>query len=166
MSTKVKMWLLCYARVVILIASIVILNTKVIFYQKNWKKILDKIKDKHFIILNGIELIIFSEYYELYKENFQSRILTNGLALIRKPYLYATLKENGINKIALSYYFGIHDDIFAVKSSMMDDLIEFLVRNGFQVKLMTTVLSDNYKMISAMCNKTYELGAKIIKFTN
>ena len=75
-------------------------------------------------------------------------------------------KENGINEIALSYHFGIQDDISAVKSSMLDGLIENLVENGFQVKLMTTLSSDNYKMISTMCSKAYEFGAKTIKFTN
>ena len=116
--------------------------------------------------MNGTEPILIPEYYELYKENSQNRILTNGLELIRNPDLYDILKENGINEIALSYHFGIQDDISAVKSSMLDGLIENLVENGFQVKLMTTISSDNYKMISTMCSKAYELGAKTIKFTN
>lgn len=136
------------------------------FSLEELKKIFDKIKDKHFVILNGTEPILFPEYYELYKKNSQSRILTNGLALIRNPNLYNILKENGINEIALSYHFGIQDDISAVKSSMLDTLIGNLVENGFQVKLMTTVSSDNYKMISAMCSRAYKLGAKTIKFTN
>ena len=80
--------------------------------------------------------------------------------------MYDILKESEINEIALSYHFGIQDDISAVKSSMLDGLMENLVENGFQVKLVTTLSSDNYKMISIMCSKTYELGAKTIKFTN
>lgn len=136
------------------------------FLLEELKKIFDKIKDKYFIILNGAEPILFPEYYELYKENSQHRILTNGLALIRKPDLYESLKENEIYEVALSYHFGIQDDISAVKSSMLDNLIESLVENAFQVKLMTTISSDNYKMISSMCKKAYELGAKTIKFTN
>lgn len=136
------------------------------FSPEELKKIFDKIKDKYFVILNGTEPILFPEYYELYKENSQNRILTNGLELIRNLDLYDILKENGINEIALSYHFGIQDDIFAIKSSMLDGLIENLVENGFQVKLMTTLSSDNYKMISIMCSKAYELGAKTIKFTN
>ena len=136
------------------------------FSPEELKKIFDKIKDKYFIILNGIEPILFPEYYELYKENSQNRILTNGLELIRNPDMYDILKENGINEIALSYHFGIQDDISAVKSSMLDGLIGNLVENGFQVKLITTVSSDNYKMISPMCSKAYELGTKTIKFTN
>lgn len=136
------------------------------FSLEELKKIFGKIKDKYFICLNGTEPILFPEYYELYKENSQSRILTNGLTLIRNPDLYDTLRENGINEIALSYHFGIQDDISTVKSSMLDDLIGSLVENGFQIKLMTTVSSDNYKMILTMCNKACELGAKTIKFTN
>lgn len=136
------------------------------FSPKELKKIFDKIKNKHFIILNGAEPILFPEYYKLYKENSQSRILTNGLALMRNPDLYDVLKENGITEIALSYHFGIQDDISTVKSSMLDVLIGSLAENEFQVKLMTTVSSDNYKMILVMCNKAYELGAKTIKFTN
>lgn len=41
------------------------------FSSKELKKIFDKIKDKYFIILNGTELILFPEYYELYKENLK-----------------------------------------------------------------------------------------------
>lgn len=136
------------------------------FSSEEIKKLFNNIKDKYFIILNGTEPILFPEYYDLYKENNQNRILTNGLELIKNPKLYDILKENIINEIALSYHFGIQDDISAVKSSMLDNLIKSLVENDFQVKLMTTISSDNYKMIQKMCNKAYELGAKTIKFTN
>ena len=124
------------------------------------------IKDKYFIILNGTEPILFKEYYHLYKENKQTRILTNGLELIRHPELYKALKEIGIEEIALSYHFGMQDDISFVKSSMLDKLIKDLTKNGFKVKLMTTISSDNYKNIPNMCKMAHELGASTIKFTN
>lgn len=124
------------------------------------------IKDKYFIILNGTEPILFKEYYHIYKENKQTRILTNGLELIRNPGLYKTLKDIGIEEIALSYHFGMQDDISFVKSNMLDKLIKDLTTNGFKVKLMTTISSDNYKIIPNMCKIAHELGAKTIKFTN
>ena len=124
------------------------------------------IKNKHFIILNGTEPILFSEYYHLYKENNQKRIMTNGLELIRRPELCNILKDNGIEEISLSYHFGIQDNISFVKSNMLDELIEKLNNNGFKIKLMTTISSDNYKNIKKMCKKAFDLHAKTIKFTN
>lgn len=136
------------------------------FTKDNLRILFDSIKDKHFIILNGTEPILFQEYYEIFKENNQQRLLTNGLELMKNPDLYETLKENGITEIALSYHFGIQDDISYVKTSMLDNLISDLIKNGFQVKLMTTISSENYQMIPYMCKRASELGAKTIKFTN
>lgn len=136
------------------------------FDLENLRQLYNSLKGKHFIILNGTEPILFSEYYEVFKENSQQRILTNGLELINNPSIYDSLKGNGITEIALSYHFGIQDDISYVKSSMLDSLIEDLIKNGFNIKLMTTISSDNYKEIDNMCFKAHELGAKTIKFTN
>ena len=136
------------------------------FDLENLRQLFNSLKGKHFIILNGTEPILFPEYYEFFKENSQQRILTNGLELINNPSIYDSLKENGITEIALSYHFGIQDEISYVKSSMLDSLIEDLIKNGFNIKLMTTISSDNYKEIDNMCFKAHELGAKTIKFTN
>ena len=86
--------------------------------------------------------------------------------IIRNKELYKTLKKNGIKEIALSYHFGMQDDISFVKSDMLNNLISDLVKNGFKVKLMTTISTDNYKKIPEMCKRAHELGASTIKFTN
>jgi len=136
------------------------------FSKDNLDLLFKNLKEKYFIILNGTEPILFPEYYQFFRENSQERILTNGLELINNPMLYDVLKENGINEIALSYHFGIQDDLSAVKSSMLDRLISNLRENQFKIKLMTTISTENYKNIADMCRSAYKLGANTIKFTN
>lgn len=136
------------------------------FKSEDLVKIVTQLRKKYFVILNGTEPILYPEYYEVFRQNEQHRILTNGLELMRNKSVREKLLSNGIDEIALSYHFGMQDDISYVKEEWLDILIRELKEQGFRIKLMTTISADNYKKIDEMCRRAYELGANTIKFTN
>lgn len=130
------------------------------------KHLLEELRKKYFVILNGTEPILFPEYYELFSINEQERLLTNGLEFYRHPELIDIIKKYGIKEIAISYHFGMQDEISYVKSEWLEQIIRNLKNKDIKVKLMTTLSTDNYLLIDKMCKKAHDLGANTIKFTN
>ena len=130
------------------------------------RELLEELKKKYFVILNGTEPILFPEYYELFSINNQQRLLTNGLEFYRHPELIDIIKEYGVQEIAMSYHFGMQDEISYVKSEWLEKVIHDLREKDVKVKLMTTLSTDNYLLIDEMCKKAHDLGASTIKFTN
>lgn len=74
--------------------------------------------------------------------------------------------EYGLESISISYHFGLHDKISLIPSNILEEVFEILRRKNFNYRLMTTVTTTNYNMVSEMCRKTIELGARGIYFTN
>lgn len=136
------------------------------FSENDLKEIIPELQKKYIVVLNGTEPIMYPEYLKFFKMVGQHKILTNGLALMYKENLMEDLLENEINEIGLSYHFGIQDEISNVKTYMLDKLIKKLKDNGFTVRLLTSLSSDNYAGIEEYCKKAIELGADKLKFTN
>lgn len=136
------------------------------FSDDELSKLVPELLKKYKVDMNGTEPILFEEYFKYFKMAGNTRILTNGIALIDNYDLMNKLKANGIDTIRLSYHYGIQDKISSIKMVELDRLIEQLLDNDFKVKLMCSLSKDNYKCIDEFCDKALSLGVESVKFTN
>lgn len=126
----------------------------------------NKLADDHEIRINGSEPLLHKEYLESLKRAKQKLILTNGL-VFKDNYDYIDeLKDIGIKRIGISYHFDIHDSISLVSKEYLDNLFKEIIKRGLDVQVMTTITSENYKMIPEYCDYCFKNGIKIIRFTN
>ena len=129
-------------------------------------EMINLLKDKYIIELNGAEILTNLGYLKSYKLLGQHFLISNGKAILDNPLTIEKLKENEITTVSLSYHFGIQDKISAVSFYYLNQIIDTLHRNDIEVRLMTTINSDNYNSILNMCDNALLLGARAIKFTN
>lgn len=128
--------------------------------------IVRNLKKRYSLNINGAEVLTNFDYLKSYKEIGQHFVLTNGIVFLKNGNVCNTLKENDISSISLSYHFGIQDNLSLVKIRDLDKIVDIIKSNNFEFRLMTTITSENYKLIPYMCKKAEELGARGIKFTN
>lgn len=128
--------------------------------------IVSNLKGKYSLNINGAEVLTNFDYLKSYKEIGQHFVLTNGKAFLTNNDVCTKLKENDIRSVSLSYHFGIQDNLSPIKIRDLDKIINIIKSNNFEFRLMTTITSENYKLIPYMCKRAEELGAKGIKFTN
>ena len=128
--------------------------------------IVRNLKKRYSLNINGAEVLTNFDYLKSYKEIGQHFVLTSGIVFLKNGNVCNTLKENDISSISLSYHFGIQDNLSPVKIRDLDKIIDIIKSNNFEFRLMTTITSENYKLIPYMCKKAEELGARGIKFTN
>ncbi len=124
------------------------------------------LKDKYNLNINGAENLINLEYLRSYNEINQSFVLTNGMVFLTNEETCKKLKDNNITSVSLSCHFGIQDDLSPIKMKDLNKIINVLKNNDLQFRLMTTITSENYKLVPYMCEQAKKLGAKGIKFTN
>lgn len=136
------------------------------FNDEQLSHIVPNLMNKYGVLMNGTEPILFDEYFKYFKMAGNDSIMTNGIALIDNIDLMEKLQENGISVIMLSYHYGIQDEISGIKTEQLDKLVKQLTTYGFTVKLMCSLSTENYMYIDECCKKAYELGAKIVRFTN
>lgn len=142
------------------------INYNGMFNDEELKDLVPTLLKKYRVLFNGTEPILHDEYLKYYKMANNNIIMTNGIALVEDNGLICKLKENGINQIALSYHYGIQDEISQIKIKELDKLILKLKKQGFKVKLMCSISRDNLKCIEACCEKAYNLGVDYVRFTN
>ena len=137
------------------------------FSPEELKKIACNLSKKYNIMINGAEPLVDLRYLESYPIINQKHILTNGFALINN---YAetieNLKKNGIDNISISYHFDMHDKFSSINKKDLEDLFRKIILDGFKLRIMATITSENYKKIEDYCELAYKMGAKSIKFTN
>lgn len=131
----------------------------------NAKQKIEALGKKYTVWLNGAEPLVNLSYLELYPMVKQDFILTNGKALLVKENR-DKLKYYGIKQINISYHFDIHDSISKISRQTVKNLIETLIKEGFTVKIMTTLSKINYKKLEEYCREAFCMGAKKIKFFN
>ena len=124
------------------------------------------LKERYQININGAEILTNPEYLKSYKEIGQQFVLTNGKAILINPNIINILKHNGITSVSISYHFGIQDELSPIKLYDLDKAINIIKKSGLEFRLLTTITSDNYKLIPYMCARAYSMGARGIKFTN
>lgn len=124
------------------------------------------LKNKYSLNINGAENLTELGYLDSYQEINQTWILTNGKILYENPEVIEYLLSKGIKSVSLSYHYKIQDSISGISLEKLNELLSKLNAMGMQYKFMTTITSQNYKYINEMCEDSYRLGAKGIKFTN
>lgn len=130
------------------------------------QQLIEVFSAKYNTSINGTEVIIHPEFFRFFKTIEQTRIMTNGLEIIRNPEVLVQLKNNGIERISISYHIGIHDNISAVNKNLITKVIGLTKKHGMKVRLMVTVNKYNYKNVKEICKQAVLLGADSIRFTN
>ena len=125
-----------------------------------------KCSEKYNTSINGSELLIHPEYFKTIQMVGQTRIMTNGIEIVRNPDIMKELKNRGIKIISISYHMGIHDEISSVQKEMIYKVINIAKQNSVKVRIMVTIDKDNYILVESMCKKALELGVNSIRFTN
>lgn len=118
------------------------------------------------VSLNGTELLLHPEYFDIMQLIEQDFIITNGLELSKNPALIHELCKIGIKYVGISDHFFIHETISSVNTEMIENLLKVLSANGFCADIRTTITSQNYNRLNEMCDLAYAMGASGIKFTN
>ena len=125
-----------------------------------------KLSNRYTIMLNGTEPILNIDYLQSYNLNNQDYLLTNGLAIYNNYDLIDELKKNNINRISISYHYGIHDDISQISTDIIKKTVDLLLTNGFNVRLLCTISSKNYDKVLEFCDVCHSMGVNAVKFTN
>lgn len=124
------------------------------------------LKDKYRIKVNGAEPLINPEYLSSYKKAEQKFILTNGIEIYKDPNLIQKIKANGIEKIYMSYHFGMHEKISNIPKNIIVENIKNIHKCGLKVYLMTTLSQSNYRLVESICEEAHLLQADGIMFNN
>ena len=124
------------------------------------------LNEKYNVILNGAEILTDIDYLKSFEYINQNYFMSNGLAIYNNPQILDTIKNYEITSISLSYHFGIQDNISVMTQQKIEKVINLILQKDLQVRLLTTITSDNYNKIIEMCDKFVQLGVSGIKFTN
>ncbi|MDO5569371.1 MAG: radical SAM protein [bacterium] len=124
-----------------------------------------KLKSKYQLNINGTEILL-QNYYDSLKLINQYRILTNGIAITNNPKILTKLQDAGVNMIAMSYHFGIHDKVSDVKQCLIENNIKLIQKKGMNVELMCTITQKNYNLVLDICEKALKLNVHKLRFIN
>ena len=128
--------------------------------------LIEGFSNKYNTSINGTEVILHPEFFKFFGKIGQTRIMTNGLEIIKNPEVLSNLKTSGIEIISISYHIGIHDNISAVNKKMIMKVINLAKEYDMKVRLMVTINRYNYRNVKEICAKAVEMGANSIRFTN
>ena len=142
------------------------INYNGLFKDERLNELVPILLKKYKVLFNGAEPIIHKEYLKYYKMANNDIIMTNGIALKNNNELMNILIENEVKEIAISYHYGIQDDISLIKIRELDLIIKNLKDKGFKVKLMCSLSVDNYLLVEEACLNAINIGADKIRFTN
>ena len=121
---------------------------------------------KYTVKLNGTELLLHPEYFDILRYIKQDYILTNGLALQHHPEYAKSLNDAGIKYVGISYHLFAGSGLETIEQNTLVSIINCLHNHGIKCDVRTTITQDNYDKCAKICEIAYELGADGIKFTN
>ncbi len=122
---------------------------------------------KHYIVtLNGTELLLHPEYFDVMQGIHQDFIITNGLEIVRNPDVAFSLTQIGIRYIGISYHFYTHEKISTTSKEIVKKAVSIAKAAGLKTDIRTTVSRENFTHVLEMCQSAQSWGADGIKFTN
>lgn len=130
------------------------------------EELIETLGQDYRITLLGGEILTDPQYLKLFTRINQTYLLTNGLALAQDMSLYDALRENGINTITLSYYFGFEKYFCGVSAEIVQDVIRNALQRGFRIELNTVIGSFNYQNVLSICEQAFTMRASTIRFHN
>lgn len=116
--------------------------------------------------LNGTEPLLHRDYIQSFQYIGQTRVMTNGLVFKDNFEYLDDLKKSGITTINTSYHFSLHSIISPVPKDYLLQLWAEIQKRGMRFTINCTLSTHNYLAIDEICDETYELGARRIRFTN
>lgn len=133
---------------------------------KDLSNMINKLKDKYTISLNGSELLLQKGYLKILESLNQDRVLTNGIVIYNNERLLNEMKNKGIKWVCMSYHFKLHNKVSLINKNIILDNIKKLKQKGFKVEIMTTISKLNYLDIENNILEAIDLGVDCIRFTN
>jgi MoaA/NifB/PqqE/SkfB family radical SAM enzyme len=132
---------------------------------ENVLKLVDIFSDRGYkVITGGSEILLNQNYLKAYERAGQKYLLTNGILLSKHPEIPEQLRKYGIDEVRISLHFGIQEELGSVPEKVAEKAIENAKKSKMKTKIFTTVTKRNYKNVSDMCKKAYDLGVNGIKF--
>lgn len=126
--------------------------------------IIEQLKDKYEIRLDGSELLLDDEYIRMMKSIGQDNVLTNGRLIVQDPQRYIRLlQENDIGDIYFSYHYGIQEELNDVPLLVVDEAIKIMKNAGFRIALMATVTKKNKHLLEKIVQIAIDYGAFFIQ---
>lgn len=125
-----------------------------------------KLSEKYTLIINGTEVLLNPGYLNSLAISKQKRVLTNGIVIHNNPELLSQIYETKTKSVALSYHYGIHDDISSVAYQTILDDIKLINESGLEVTLMCTISKYNYNKVIDMCEFAVKHNVRSIRFFN
>lgn len=125
-----------------------------------------KLSKKYTIILNGTEVLLNQGYLKSLAISKQKRVLTNGIIIHNNKDLLHRVYQTGTKSVALSYHYGIHDNISSTEYQTILDDIELIKEMGLEVTLMCTINKGNYDKVIKMCEFAVKYKVRNIRFFN
>lgn len=129
-------------------------------------EMVDKLKDKHEININGAEPLINRDYLKSYALANYSSPITNGLVFYNNFDYIDELKEYGINNLRISYHFDMHEKISPVPKTFLEELFKEIKKRNVKLTIMCSLSKNNYQNLEKYCEMAKQMGADAIKFTN
>lgn len=128
--------------------------------------ICNKLKDKYQLNINGTEVLLHRDYFQSFCLIGQKRILSNGVIINQDDTILVEIKNSTIEMVAMSYHFGIHQEISPVEQEILISNIKKLQANNIKVELMCTVTQANYDKILNVCESVVALNVHKVRFIN
>ena len=125
-----------------------------------------KLKDKYEIYINGAEPLITKEYLKSYSLAKYSTPITNGLVFYNNFDYIDELKAAGINNLRISYHFDMHEKISPVPKRFLEQLFKEIKKRNVKLTIMCSLSKLNYHKVEEYCEMAIKFGADAIKFTN
>ncbi|MFH0779532.1 MAG: radical SAM protein [Parcubacteria group bacterium] len=116
------------------------------------------------VTIAGSEILLEPNYLKAYKQAGQTRLLTNGLILKKKPELYDILQNYGIKQFTFSLNFDVEQSLRSVPESFIADRVRESKQRGFKVQVTTLVVPENVDSINRMCERAVRYGVNILQF--
>ena len=126
----------------------------------------NKLKDRYEIYINGSEPLINREYLKSYALSNYSSPITNGLVFYNNFSYIDELKKAGIDNLRISYHFDMHEKISPVPKKFLEELFKEIKKRDVKLTIMCSLSKINYQKIEEYCEMARNFGADAIKFTN
>lgn len=134
---------------------------------RNYREVqsmIDSLKEKYELRLDGAELLTDFSYLPLMKKIGQDNFCSNGKIILEQPEkALSALKENDIKTMYLSYHYGIQTQLTDFSLADIEKAIKLLQEAGITVGLMCTLTKDNWTLLDELCDQAIRLGINYVQ---
>lgn len=129
-------------------------------------EVASRLFSRHEIRINGSEPLLHSDFLKTVARVKQYSIMTNGLVFINNYDYIEEVKATGIQELAISYHFDMHDEVSSIPKSYLEDLFKEILRRDLKVRINCSLSKKNFRKAFEYCNTCVSLGIQKVRFTN